>query len=153
MPSQSSVPAIGGSCTFPAMTDAFAPPVSRKLPAKWTAKARQAVVALNPPELVRRVGNPAAPVLYRVIMRREPAWRVALCAVSLCAVDDCEVSGALVFDHCHDHGWLRGAVCARHNVRLGQIDAVRRIPGVQLDLSGTPYAALMAACPECTAIP
>jgi hypothetical protein len=78
-------------------------------------------------------------------------WRVSCANASLCAIDGCEVTGhgKLVFDHCHDHGWLRGMICSLHNMRLGQIDAVRRIPGVQVDLSGTPYVALLAACPDC----
>lgn len=133
------------------MTDAFAAPVPRRLPAEWTARSRRAAATLEPPELLRRLASPDNPVKYNAIMRRELAWRIALCAASLCAVEGCEVTGHgnLVFDHCHDHGWLRGTVCGSHNMRLGQIDAVRRIPGVQLDLSATPYAALLAVCPDC----
>lgn len=131
------------------MSDAFAVPAPRKLPRQWTARARQAAELLEPPVLLRRL--PTEPVQYLAIKRRTMEWRIAIADRSLCAVGDCDVTGHgnLVFDHCHDHGWLRGLICGTHNVRLGQIDAVRRIPGVRLDLSATPYAALLAACPDC----
>jgi Recombination endonuclease VII len=129
----------------------FTPPVSRKLPPSWTARARQAARELHPPELVRRVGDPASPMRYTVAKNRPVEWRVHWANTSLCAVASCEVTGYghLVLDHCHDHGWVRGLICASHNIRLGQIDAVLKIPGVRLDLSATPYAALLSACPDC----
>jgi len=135
------------------MTDVFPPlPAPRQLPGTWTSKARKAAARLAPPvPLLRRIASPASPISYAEIMRRGPAWRIATWNMSLCAIDGCEVTGEgkLVFDHCHDHGWLRGIICCTHNYRLGQIDAVRRIPGARLDFSATPYAALLAACPGC----
>lgn len=133
------------------MTGLFPVPAPRKLPNAWTTRARKAAAALDPPVLLRRIADPASPIRYSEIVRRGMAWRASTWDLSLCAIDGCEVTGngRLVFDHCHDHGWLRGVVCFPHNSRLGQIDAVRRIPGVRLDLSATPYAALLAACPGC----
>jgi len=27
------------------------------------------------------------------------------------------------FDHCHEHGWIRGELCSSHNIRMARIDA------------------------------
>jgi len=136
-------------------TQGFPALPARRLPPSWTAKAREVHRALHPPDLCRRLGSRSAPIAYTAITRRPLEWRIAWANAGLCAVDGCEATGHgnLIFDHCHDHGWLRGLICRAHNVRLGQIDAVRHIPGVFLDLGSTPYAAIVSACAGCDAIP
>jgi len=49
---------------------------------------------------------------------------------------------------------VRAVVCAGHNLRLGQIDAVRHIPGASLDLGSTAvYGLIVDACPGCRHAP
>lgn len=63
----------------------------------------------------------------------------------------CGGAKALMRDHCHEHGWIRGIVCCGCNRKLGHIDrrnTPRRITGEHL-------AALLAVrnrCPDCEQI-
>jgi Recombination endonuclease VII len=140
----------------------------RTLPAAWTRKARRVSAALagvpfTDPEPARPSADPPPPgpppgwllrpVKYSQVMNKPQYWRIQVCIKGVCAVAGCGIGGygALVFDHCHEHGWVRGIVCCAHNYALGQIDAVRRIPGAVVDLAATEYGAILAACPGCAA--
>ncbi len=57
-----------------------------------------------------------------------------------------------VFDHCHEHGYVRGMVCVSCNVKLGQLDAARRLPGVTVDRD-SPTGRYLAGCPVCGEVP
>lgn len=89
----------------------------------------------------------------QLISGPRPIWLREHLNYSSCEIDRaCPVSprAPLVPDHCHVHGWIRGVVCVAHNVRLGQIDAVRAIDGVVADFSRTPYGAHLDNCPGCS---
>jgi hypothetical protein len=78
-------------------------------------------------------------------------WRASFIGTGECELFGCGEHGpALVFDHCHRHGWVRGLLCPSHNVRLGQIDAVRAIEGAVVDLMATPYGRYLPNCFECS---
>ena len=49
---------------------------------------------------------------------------------------------AVMWDHCHTHGWIRGPVCHNCNSRMGNIDNGA--------LKGDIYLEHRARCPECT---
>ena len=49
------------------------------------------------------------------------------------------------FDHCHEHGWIRGELCGSHNQRLHSIDA-----GVRPERWEPWMAEYRRRCPECT---
>lgn len=70
-----------------------------------------------------------------------------------CEFPDCPSRTPASVDHCHAHGWIRGWVCASHNVRLGQLDAVMQMPGIRVDLGPSPWADHLAKCPACSRVP
>ncbi|MFG3174922.1 endonuclease domain-containing protein [[Kitasatospora] papulosa] len=51
----------------------------------------------------------------------------------------------MVWDHCHEHGYIRGPLCAQHNLRMGQydqgLDAVH--PGPRLHRVRPPLLGLL----------
>lgn len=108
---------------------------------KYKGRTRKSFVAL------------VGPMQYKQIMNKPQSWRYSYADTALCEIKDCANTGeygdVFVFDHCHAHGWIRGLVCTSHNVRLGHIDSVRKIPGVQLSLAGTSYRTYLNNCPEC----
>ena len=61
----------------------------------------------------------------------------------------CEACGlpAKANDHCHAHGWVRGAVCVRCNLMLRHID--RNITPVVEPALLAALLALWQRCPEC----
>jgi hypothetical protein len=61
----------------------------------------------------------------------------------------CPATVALVTDHCHKHGWVRGVLCIRHNSRMALIDR-----GVAPSAVGDVGALVAYArhCPDCPAI-
>jgi hypothetical protein len=92
------------------------------------------------------------PTQYRAIMRKPPYWRIQYAIGASCEFPGCTTTGQygkLVFDHCHLHGWIRGLVCTSHNIKIGQVEAVAKIEGIIMDLSGTLYAAFFANCQDC----
>ena len=105
--------------------------------------------SVNRRRFTERMGS----MRYIDVMRKQAAWRIAYVIGTECEVDGCGKRGlygsVLVFDHCHEHGWVRGLVCTRHNAMLAHIDAVRKISGALVDFSGTSYSALLASCPDC----
>jgi hypothetical protein len=89
-------------------------------------------------------------VRYNSVAKNGPqASRIQYLADALCEVDGCETGGheKLVFDHCHEHGWVRAVLCYKHNTRLGHLEAVLR--ECVVDLSGTPYGLIVANCAGC----
>ena len=60
----------------------------------------------------------------------------------------CELCPPLntVFDHCHEHGWIRGEVCSSHNGRMKQIDA-----GLRPELWEPWMLMHWQRCPDCAA--
>jgi hypothetical protein len=92
-------------------------------------------------------------IQYRdVTSERHVRWRERHLSRCICEIPGCAAGpGApLVFDHCHEHGWVRGVVCCGHNYRLGQVDAVLAIDGAVVDLAATAYARHLANCPGCS---
>ena len=59
----------------------------------------------------------------------------------------CGDASALVLnDHCHQHGWLRGTLCASCNIKLGHAEA-RGMVGEHLGHADA--LAWLARCPDC----
>ena len=58
----------------------------------------------------------------------------------------CELCPPLstVFDHCHEHGWIRGEVCSSHNGRMKLIDA-----GLRPELWEPWMLEYWRRCPDC----
>ena len=98
---------------------------------------------------IQRFGH----IPYRKVQAKPAHWRATYAATASCELG-CGAAGAhgdaLVFDHCHRHGWVRGLVCTPCNTRLGHIEAVMAIPGVRVDLGRTPWGQFLANCPDCT---
>jgi hypothetical protein len=93
-------------------------------------------------------------VSYTTLKAKPPHWRHGYAATANCELGcggEGEYGTAVVFDHCHRHGWVRGLVCNMCNSRIGQIEAVMAIPGVRVDLGTSPWATFLAGCPDCKA--
>lgn len=103
--------------------------------------------ALTPKQFVTDQGH----VRYsRLMQSSRNHWRSAYLIDATCELGDCGTRGdasVLFFDHCHRHGWIRAVLCNAHNSRLGHIEAVWLECAV--DLSGTPYGAILGNCLEC----
>lgn len=88
--------------------------------------------------------------------------------------DRSRYSRTYVYDHCHEHGWIRGYVCQSCNMKLRNIDAGMppvdyyygikiwsgfsppenavkhpKYDGLYLGIPGTAYAEYRSICPEC----
>ena len=88
---------------------------------------------------------------YLDVKRRPAYWRYQRAIGAICpGCGRSGVYGFLVFDHCHEHGFVRGLVCTSCNVKLGQIDAVRRLEDSTIEL-GDPWASIVHTCPPCAA--
>lgn len=97
---------------------------------------------------VERFGH----VQYLQVKRRPDHWRASVANNSICEFDGCRAGGgygALIFDHCHRHGIVRGILCNGCNVRIGRIEALLGLAGVAVDLGVTAFARWLANCPEC----
>lgn len=95
-------------------------------------------------------------VQYLQVMRRPAHWRIAAAAKAVCEFTGCDVAGgyyALIFDHCHRHGVVRGVLCTGCNVRVGRIEAVMTIEGVTVDLGTSAYGQWLSRCPDCAGTP
>lgn len=111
---------------------------------------------LNEPPAARppkRFAADRGQVLYRQWMQtgtqhRRLSYLVgAACEISTCGATEPAI--ALVFDHCHIHGWIRAVLCNGHNVRIAHLEAAWRDYGI--DLSGTPYWPILMGCHGCEA--
>jgi len=91
-------------------------------------------------------------VLYGRLASKSQDWRVRYINNARCEFSvDC-AGATLVFDHCHEHGWVRGVLCNSHNVKMGYIDVVSRTEGITVDLGDTPYGQWAMRCPDCAEI-
>jgi hypothetical protein len=87
-------------------------------------------------------------VEYRRVMAREQlAIRAQILAGGTCEVDHRHSRDGLVFDHCHDHAWVRAVVCHSCNVKLGQLDATRKLPGITVVPADTGFGRIIMKCP------
>lgn len=105
---------------------------------------------------MKRVIESLGHVQYTAIMRKPQYWRIQFAIGVICEMDGCTTGGPygeLVFDHCHRHGWVRGMLCNAHNVKVGRLEAVMRIDGIVIDVTGTSYGAFLANCPDCRLSP
>ena len=84
-------------------------------------------------------------VQYARVIKKPAAWRTRCLARYYCEFTGCRGDGAVVFDHCHRHGWIRGVLCKGCNIRLGHLEAVMSIDGVTVDLGSTGYARFLAS--------
>lgn len=106
-------------------------------------------------------------VRYNQIHNRPQAFKLAVVR-SGCDIADCSLSRDLtdpivrcwsppegiVFDHCHQHGFVRGLLCNGHNVVLGRLEAVMSMPGVSVTLGpDSPFHSYIANCPVCSDSP
>lgn len=110
------------------------------------------VAGMAQPKTLKRFVEIMGPTQYRTIMRKPAYWRIQYAIDASCEIPGCTEAGQygeLVFDHCHLHGWVRGIVCNSHNVRIGHVEAVMKIDGIVVDISGTPYASFFANCLDC----
>lgn len=85
-------------------------------------------------------------VEYRRVMAKKQE-RLDLLGRSTCEVDRRHGKSDLVFDHCHEHGWVRGIVCQSCNVKLGQLDAARKLDGIAFVPGNTGFGRIIANCP------
>lgn len=85
-------------------------------------------------------------VEYRHVMADKQA-RADILSRSACEVHAQHSRTDLVFDHCHDHGWVRGVVCHSCNVKLGQVDAARKLAGIAVVPGNTGFGRIIASCP------
>lgn len=102
---------------------------------------------------VKRFVETMGQMTYNAVKRKPQHWRLAYAVDARCEVEGCLVAGmesGLVFDHCHAHGWVRAVLCARHNARMGLVDALVREEG--LDFSMTRYGPILASCPDCATL-
>jgi Recombination endonuclease VII len=56
-----------------------------------------------------------------------------------------------VYDHCHEHGYVRGILCAGCNVTMGLVDAGRGHESMAVLENPGPYDRWRKRCPECVA--
>lgn len=75
---------------------------------------------------LRSIGPTPWRVIYKPTDRhREPA-RMYPCALAgpgrHCSRRELVAVNVMVWDHCHEHGYIRGPLCAQHNLRMGQYD-------------------------------
>jgi len=54
-----------------------------------------------------------------------------------------------VYDHCHEHGWIRGILCQGCNQRMALVDAGLGVAALGADLGH--YERWRLRCPECAA--
>lgn len=81
-------------------------------------------------------------------------WGIrSLAPEHFCELPDCPSRERAVVDHCHAHGWVRAWVCASHNQRLANLDAVMQMSGIRVDLGSSPWAGHRAKCPACSGTP
>lgn len=113
-----------------------------------------------PSVFVRLFGH----VPYSYIHRRPLAWKMQIsrfgCEIPGCSsardltdpiVRACPPPDGMVFDHCHEHRYVRGLLCSGHNVILGRLEAVMKMPGVTITLGElSPFADYVANCAGCT---
>lgn len=70
--------------------------------------------------------------------------------LSRCEIPGCGSTLPVEVDHCHEHGWVRGILCRSHNVSLGHLESVMRMPGVTVTVSrDSAWRSYRFNCPEC----
>ncbi|MER6235941.1 endonuclease domain-containing protein [Streptomyces clavifer] len=79
---------------------------------------------------------------------REPA-RTYPCAMvghgTRCTPRDLAATNTMVWDHCHAHGYIRGPLCAQHNLRMRQYDS-----GWQRYTEDAGFIEYARRCPGCS---
>lgn len=115
------------------------------------AQTMDGVATFIGPVDLKRFAVAAGQMWYsRLKQSRMNVWRQQYLVDAFCEIPICGATGdasALVFDHCHRHGWARAVLCYRHNAQLGHLEAAWLEYG--LDLSGTPYGRILAGCLDC----
>lgn len=95
---------------------------------------------------------PIGPTPWKILYksndrRREPA-RTYACALARegerCTPLDLRAANIMVWDHCHKHGYIRGPLCAQHNLRMHQFDS-----GQQRCREKLAYVKYARRCPDC----
>lgn len=101
----------------------------------------------QPPDVPQGFVGKYGHVEYRKVMAPEKrAVRAQILAASMCEVSR-RHGAAQVFDHCHAHSWVRAVVCSSCNVKLGQLDAVRNLPGIAIVPGETGFGRIIMNCP------
>ncbi|WP_327710043.1 endonuclease VII domain-containing protein [Streptomyces sp. NBC_00464] len=65
-------------------------------------------------------------VLYKPTDRRRERAALHPCTLAdserRCTPSELTAVNVMVWDHCHTHGYIRGPLCAQHNLRMRQYD-------------------------------